>query len=228
MAPLPSSKTTRDFIRSPRKKLADIKDALSFRDTFTEVFIEETYLWLAREIRPNTTVVDIGAFIGDSALYFARFPNVKRVLAYEPYPRNYALAKRYIGMSPLRKKIRISNLGVTHDGISRDISRSNNFQSFLLNERKGASDRNVVRSITLSKILHGLKNVAIKCDCEGGERHLFKGVDMREVYAIELEYHGRDDLKGVLEGLKGKGFAIRRADHEDGMGGGILMAKRKG
>jgi FkbM family methyltransferase len=63
-------------------------------DTYTNVFIREEFAFPCRA--PVRTIVDVGANIGMSALFFAnRFPEA-RILALEPEPSNFALLARNV------------------------------------------------------------------------------------------------------------------------------------
>ncbi|MEM3744720.1 MAG: hypothetical protein QW759_02675 [Candidatus Micrarchaeaceae archaeon] len=64
-----------------------------------EQFIEEEYKWL--DVKEKD-VVDIGANIGDSAIYFA-VKGAKHVYAFELYPYSYNLAKMNIAENKLKK-----------------------------------------------------------------------------------------------------------------------------
>jgi hypothetical protein len=64
-----------------------------------------------------------------------------------------------------------------------------------------------VEAITLYDALRGLRNVAIKSDCEGAEEFFFDDADLSHVYAIQLEYHNGCGKK-VKDTLEGKGFKV--------------------
>ena len=46
-----------------------------------EVFMKQAYKWLYDRIVKDTVLIDIGAMIGDTSVYFAMNPNVKKVIA---------------------------------------------------------------------------------------------------------------------------------------------------
>jgi len=75
---------------------------------FYEIFIKEIYRPLNVEDR---VVVDIGAFVGDTAIYFA-LRGAKHVYTYEPYPSHYELAKHYTKLLNLENKITLFNMGI--------------------------------------------------------------------------------------------------------------------
>ena len=82
-------------------------------DLLSSTFMEQQYFWLYSRIRPGTTLIDIGANIGDTAIYFAMNPNVRRVMGYEPVSGLFKEAGKNIGSSPYGKRIRLINEAMT-------------------------------------------------------------------------------------------------------------------
>ncbi len=64
-----------------------------------ENFIENQYEWLDAK---NKVVVDIGANIGDTAIYFSKIKKARKVIAFEPYPYSYKLAEENIKINKLK------------------------------------------------------------------------------------------------------------------------------
>lgn len=56
-----------------------------------EVFLAQIYLWLYKRIKPGTLVIDIGGYMGESAVYFAMHPNTREVWTYEPDRNSYKI-----------------------------------------------------------------------------------------------------------------------------------------
>jgi len=74
--------------------------------------IDRQYKWL--DVK-GKDVVDIGANIGDSAVYFA-LKGAKHVYAFEPYPYSYNIAKKNIKLNHLENKITLLNEGCGEKG----------------------------------------------------------------------------------------------------------------
>ncbi len=70
--------------------------------------------------------------------------------------------------------------------------------------------------------------IAIKCDIEGGEYDIFReGLDLKKVYAIEMEYHY--DVQKIKSFLESEGFTVefsRKNNNPIGWNIGLLKAKR--
>ncbi len=65
-------------------------------------------------MKPGTTLIDIGAFIGDTAAYFAMNSNVKTIMAYEPHPSTFGILQDNVNELPeiLKEKIRLKNKAI--------------------------------------------------------------------------------------------------------------------
>ena len=74
-----------DFIYYTSRKAIFDADLWHYR----EIFRDQVYIWLYDRIRGNSLVLDIGANMGDTAIYFAMHPNTKRVWSYEPDIKEY-------------------------------------------------------------------------------------------------------------------------------------------
>ena len=191
------------YIISPQYRRIHRKNSLIWARTnvLKEVFLKQDYYWLIKDAPPNTWVIDIGAFIGDTAIYFAQFPNVKAVRAYEPIPDTWQEAKANIEGSPFKDKIEISNLAVTGDGKPVQFSAHSWMSLEKGNEVK-------VNSVTLDEIINGLDgNIVIKSDCEGGEHTLFTASRLDKVSKSIMEEHEYADTK-LRKYLTDSGFKI--------------------
>ena len=194
-------------IKSPASAIRKFKIIDEKASCFQEIFVEQPYYWLASHARPKTTLIDIGAKIGETAIYFAMFPNIQKVIAYEPMPFSYKMLKKNISINPFKEKIIAYNKAISSARESRIIDDGkimNGLYSFT--KSKDDTSGKLIRSVTLTNALYGLRNVIIKSDCEGAEADFFNNADLSEVYAIELEYHYC--LPKVIKALKSKGFKL--------------------
>ena len=164
-----------------------------------EQFIEEQYDWLG--VREKD-VVDIGANIGDTAVYFA-LKGARRVYAFEPYPYSYNLALKNIKLNRLQDKITLFNEGCGEEESNIKIDRC--YQNTGGTDLKEFDKGNKIRITTLSDIIKrfNISNRAIlKIDCEGCEYGVLlaaKNSDLRRFKQIQIEYHyGYLNLKKKL------------------------------
>ncbi len=217
-----------EFIRSPAKTrqkywAMDVKSG-----QMEETFIKEQYRWLLKRLKPNTTLLDIGASMGDASIYFASSPNVKKVISFEPVPKTYDLAKRMLETNRYKEKIQFNNAAITNtDGvIYSDEWGGWAGKGWALSKVNGKG-RWKISQHTLDHIIKGINgHIAIKCDVEGDEKIIFPDADLSKVYAIILEYHWgcHDEVAKVLQG---KGFKIKDIGPTDKNRCGIMGAWRQ-
>jgi FkbM family methyltransferase len=194
-----------DGIRSLRQKA-------KFYNQMEEVFIRQVYGWLYRRIVPNTVVIDIGSFIGDTAIYFAMNPNVKKVFAYEPNPASYKICRENVEKCPL-KNVVLSNHAVSNQ--EGPIEITHNYPTGY-NKTVRAVNETDIHAVSINSILKPLKGqrIVIKCDAEGAENEIFENnTNLNDVYAIMMEYHnGAIELKQTL---KKKGYRVAVTSRRD-------------
>ncbi|MBU0527645.1 FkbM family methyltransferase [Candidatus Micrarchaeota archaeon] len=200
----------------------------------SEIFFDEAY----KQTNPNgKDVVDIGANIGDSALYFA-LRGAKHVYGFEPYPYVYKTALENIRINGLEEKITMLNSAI--GGKEGTIIINPETQSFIGSDLKASANGAKVSIITLENTVNKLKikDGLLKIDCEGGEYQIILSAPneiLRNFNEIIIEYHyGYLDLKNKLEcagfSVKMLGFPFRRYNphsSNSNMTVGILHAKRK-
>ena len=77
------------------------------------VYVREDYKFLNVE---DENVIDIGANVADSPLYFA-LGNAKKVVALEPYPYSYSIAIKNLQLNNIDKeRVTLLNAGYGEDG----------------------------------------------------------------------------------------------------------------
>ncbi|MEM3860264.1 MAG: FkbM family methyltransferase [Candidatus Micrarchaeaceae archaeon] len=161
-----------------------------------DVFLTEDYSFLRCE---NEDVVDIGANIGDSAVYFA-LNGAKKVIALEPYPYSYSSAELNIKNNKLSNIITLLNAGYGNDGTITVSEDFRNGRSDLVESKHGRK----IPLYSLRSIIeqYNLQNPVLKMDCEGCEYNLLNEADeiIRKFKRIQIEYHyGYRNLKNKLE-----------------------------
>jgi FkbM family methyltransferase len=188
------------------KRRIDLYDAVSNGEVI-DIFFDRVYDFLPIH---GKTVIDIGANIGDSCIYFA-ISKPNRIIAIEPFPRNYELAKKNIDLNGFADKIFLQLAGCHSEPgeITIDPLYKSNDRSQLIEFKQGIK----IQLITLRDIL--IKNkvargeAVLKMDCEGCEYNtiLSSTANTLKFFShIQLEYHqGYLNLK---EKLENNGFLV--------------------
>lgn len=151
------------------------------------IFHNDCYGFLPVE---NNTVIDIGANIADSSIYFA-CRKAKKVIAIEPYLGNYAVAKKNIETNYLSDTIDLMLAACSnHSGsMSLDGHDSNVYRS-----TEAGNNGADISLVTLPDIISKYKidSAIIKMDCEGAEYPILLGTDddiLNRFTHIQIEYH---------------------------------------
>ncbi len=188
-----------------------------------EQFIKGQYNWLNVK---DKDVIDIGANIGDTAIYFA-LKGAKHIYAFEPYPYSYKIALKNIKLNKLEDKITLLNEGCAGKESSIQIDPS--YKSMGDTSLKMFNEGRRIKITTLKNITKqfDIKYPAIlKIDCEGCEYDVLleaRDSDLRKFEQIELEYHyGYLNLKEKLEKA---GFRVARTIPKNYLG--LIYATRK-
>lgn len=175
------------------------------------IFYEKDYDFLPVKDR---VVIDIGANIADSSIYFA-MRGARKVIALEPFPKNFEIAQKNIALNGFTDKIELINAGCCGGQSSKDM--------ILDASAKGASCQTIQSS--LGSIIHfyslgelvdeysANSPAILKLDCEGCEYDIILSNDtavLGKFSHIQIEYHyGYEDLKKHLIGTN---FSVSHTD----------------
>ena len=168
------------------------------------MFQEQAYYWLWSKIKPGTTVLDLGTNIGDTAIYFAMNHNVKKVMGYEANPKTQSIADRDLENNPFRPKIELYGMAVSDSTGRQSVGRGRaGDDGYSITDGRAGMEIPSIDINDLTKI----PNTVIKADIEGSEHTIFtKRTDLRNVYALQIEYHrGMGNIPKVLID---KGFKV--------------------
>lgn len=195
------------------------------------VTIYQTYILGANSIVPvmkGWLVIDIGAFIGDTSLYYAKRGAL--VIAVEPVPSHYDVLVKNIELNPeLKDKIIPINVAISdHDGFI-DLAiegiahgGASQYQNF--------SNKIRVRAFTLKSLLKYIEEnygiqidrfdvKAIKFDCEGCEYDIINNeidVISHLFDFLVIECHGylrNSTIFDIINKLHEKGFYCDLLNH---------------
>jgi FkbM family methyltransferase len=152
-------------------------------------------------------VIDIGANVGDSAIYFALM-GAGHVYAYEPVPRIYKNLRENVEINRLASKITCFNAAVGCAGGEMFVDEGSEYAGELKSSKRGVR----IRSVSLSEInkMTKAKDAVLKIDCEGGEYKLILDADtedLRRYSSMVIEYHR--GYKNIVKRLREAGFRVR-------------------
>lgn len=167
-----------------------------------ERFVDEEYAWLDAAGR---IVLDVGASVGDSILYFAT-RGALHVYGYEPDAVAFTSAQRTIAMNDIR------NVSIVRAAVTG-------------NRLDGAGDQD---HVSFQQVLDSLAShhpgvpIVCKIDCEGCEFEILapgslEPSALRQVSQIMVEYHWRSP-EGLSAELEALGFRVETTSGAPGVG----------
>jgi len=216
-------KDGRLILRMPDGCLLDI-------DSFDPLVLAETWLheihYLGFDLT-NWFVLDIGAYVGDTSLYYAK--RGAFVVAVEPVPNNYETMMKNLSLNPdLKPRIMPINAAVAGKDGSMDVKYSGRIDGgaslYYTTSRFTARVRTMKLS-TLIKELEGMgidinkfKVRVLKADCKGCEYEVVDDDALRLFDIVKIEYSGNlvNKTYHVLkEKLEAMSFRCRAWAHND-------------
>ena len=159
----------------------------------------------------DKAVIDIGANIADSALYFA-LRGATRIICLEPFPKNYELAEKNIKLNNFSNTISLILAGCSNKREKINIDPT--YQSGILSKLEDFRVGIEVPLLTLKDILSDYNlpcdgSLILKMDCEGCEYETILSADdntLQEFSHMMIEYHY--GYKNLKEKLERSGFRI--------------------
>lgn len=173
---------------------------------YQEVLVDDSYGIRARELA-GKVVVDIGAYVGDSAAAFVR--RGARVHACEPSETFCRFLRRNLAENGMSERVTLHEVGLA--------------------ERAEVWERGYDRLRFVEGVSYALAHLPravdlLKLDCEGGEYHLLADGRFLQHLApreIRLEYHRGPH--GVVEPLRRAGYQVTMQRDSGSLG--LLVAR---
>jgi FkbM family methyltransferase len=182
----------------------DTSDFCSYRDVL--IFKTKSYDPPLKGFSPQV-IVDVGAHIGMSSIYFALKYPAARIIAIEPQPANF---QALVSNTAPYKQIFPIQAALWRDDGEVNLTRSTVHPkgAFCIS---GTGDQRV-RSVTMRTLMReaGVDSIdLLKMDIEGAEKEVFAGCDwLDKVRVLAIELHDR-----VNPGCSGTVVAAAKAFH---------------
>ncbi|HEX5654231.1 MAG TPA: FkbM family methyltransferase [Chitinophagaceae bacterium] len=170
-----------------------------FLHTLKEIFIHEIY---KTALPPDAFIIDCGANIGLSTLYFKQLCPGAELIAFEPDDKNFALLEKNIRSFQL-EKVQARKEAIWIEDTLLNFSGEGTMGSRIDNQNK--TNTHTVKATRLYDLLDRPVDF-LKIDIEGAEYAVVKDISPRLnlVKNLFLEYHGKFDQTGELNEI----FAI--------------------
>ncbi len=164
----------------------------------------------------NKIVMDIGGYVGDSAIYFI-YKGAKKVYVYEVNPKSYLILRENVEINKLQDKIIIFNKGVSNE-TKNDVLYLSKTKTFAGTYKDYISTQGIISQlpVELIQFKDALKEPIdiLKMDCEGAEYDILENILNHHLLdwikeGIVLETHNVDKVRNkeyLVSQLKKIGF----------------------
>lgn len=185
-----------------------VPDSASFLSTYHDLFVDEHYGFLAG--RPDPVIIDVGANIGLSVLYFKLLYPRARITAFEADPhifeflRHNVCANGFTDVELIDKAAWVSNTTLTFQSEGGD--------GGFVGARGGREIQ--VPAIDFASYLAGRRIDFLKMDIEGAESEVLPACapHLAHVERVFVEYHSpadqRQSLDRIIAVLAQAGFRL--------------------
>jgi FkbM family methyltransferase len=202
-----------------------------FVDTVVEIWGNQPYTQRFYVPRDGDVILDVGANIGLFSVWIAQRAPFARVLAFEPFPENFAALKNNLAtcvhdvhsypfaLGP------VAGVGCMRDGGERSLDHE-------LTPVVNGGSENITRVVSLEEVvdLAGVSQIdLLKMDIEGSEHDIFAAplppVLLRRFRRVAIEYH-EHRRAGTLRVIKDRLSATHTicSEEDSGRGYGLLRA----
>lgn len=194
-------------------RVRDFYDVLALQ----EVFEGSVYLPIFKKLRKDTTLIDIGGYIGDVVVYAQQFKEIKKIITVEPLPVNINLLEYNLKINCVKNAVLIDAAVSNNSGQKKLYIHPNRGQSGFFRYSKNVTPIQV-KTVTLEKILASVTagHLILKCDAEGAEYEIFLNSPVKllsKFYRIIFEYHDDRKLVTIKAYLGKAGFSVETQKH---------------
>jgi len=186
-----------------------VPDVASFLSAYKEIFAEDIYAFPSDNMNP--VILDCGANIGLSILYFKKRYSQSKIIVYEADPEIFKILEQNIVGNSI-KGIELINKAVW----SSDTIVEFNVEGADGGRIKTGSDINIIRipAVSLESIFRDRRFDFVKIDIEGAEMEALRGCEshLQNLKNVFVEFHsfaGRKQELGELIGMfERNGFRV--------------------
>jgi len=199
------------LIRNKIQRKKDNYEFMGFKSKINHfefpIFIEKYGLSYinSKEKLKNSTVIDCGAYIGDSAFVFEKELNPKEIICIEPDEKNYEILLENIKLNNLTHKIKPVKIAIGDKETKGNINLIGNSGAYILETKEGKAQISTIDNLVFNRFK--IQKVGlIKMDIEGYELLAIKGaketIEKFKPILIICVYHRGQDFFEIPAYLK--------------------------
>lgn len=195
-----------------------------FNDLKREIFIHQIYYF--ESSLSNPLIIDAGAHIGLSTLYFKHLYPQAQILAFEPNPTNFALLEKNVQQNHLENVTLYQKALSKHTGKANFFADKTDWQwlstSSLIENAWNGQQKTQPFTVETTRLDQYLVNLArvdlLKLDVEGAETNVIMSIrdQLEKIQNLIFEFHPtkNQNLSQLLSFLNKKGFLTSLHDRQ--------------
>jgi len=158
-----------------------------------------------REFFSGKVVIDVGAYIGDTAVLFSKFYKAKKVVAIEPHPLHYRLLLLNLRLNKV-SNVEVMNRALCSEGV-KEVCVEGFGQTTKTREKRMLGDDmcgHLIGCVGLKEVIRKYEPNTIKIDCEGCE-YLLLNTDLEILKRVDtyvIEFHSPHLERGITKRLR--------------------------
>lgn len=186
-----------------------IPDSASFLSNYKEIFVEQIYAFVSNN--PCPKILDIGAHIGLSVLFFKHCYPQAQITAFEADPRIFAYLKKNVHGNGYTD-VQLINKAVWHENAALKFSPDGADGGYVA--LKEGADLIGIDAINIAEFLKEKQFDLLKMDIEGAEGYVIPACKdcLQNIKFIFVEYHSitgqKQDLDQIVNTLSEANFRI--------------------
>jgi FkbM family methyltransferase len=186
-------KTSSTFLGKP----IEIVDACTYLVGLEEIFRKENYRFVSDNKTP--LIIDVGANIGLSVIYFKLLFPHSRIIAFEPDPEIFNSLQKNIKSFELQD-VKLYNRAASIENGEQEFVIEGGYSGHIKNEFDAGRKISKVPTTRLQDVLFERVDF-LKIDVEGAETEIIKDcADMlKNVHSLFIEYHSHEKNKQTLD-----------------------------
>ena len=192
----------------------------------SEVFVDKDYNF---SINESAVVIDIGANIGISSLFFSTLPFVEKIYSFEPVLDTFKLAQYNFTLNQkISKVVNFFNIGLGNNDRSeifiynKDMKGNTGIRGELSPSYSSKNSYNTEVQVSICNASEKIttiynenigKKIIVKMDCEGAEYEIFENlvsnncIDKIDIFMIEWHDKGPCQIEKTLQSANFKYFS---------------------
>ncbi|UKB79316.1 FkbM family methyltransferase [Chryseobacterium sp. MEBOG07] len=169
-----------------------------FLHSLEEIFVDEVYLFNKSD--EDVLILDCGANIGLSSIYFKSIFKNAKIIAFEPDQKIFGQLQKNINTFGIENDVQLINAAAWINEDDLTFFSEGSLGGKILNENNNHPNNTIVKSIRLRNYIENKKIFFLKIDIEGAEYTVLNDIKnhLNNIENLFIEFHNTIDEENTL------------------------------